>query len=227
VRLGTDVRIRQPESHGSSAARRRAAEARGPCVPHRARTNTAMTRNRVDAKRTLVASVRRGACAQGKASLVPEHFDPVSWRRSLGAIPRHPHECALFVHNHRIRSDGSDEADRIRDAGQAADTHDSTCPWRGDELLVTDVDAWRGGASVDPVEPTNTAAYFRRARRPKFLLWLIGASHRPPYTTQEPQLDIVQHATVAFLDHYFRGKPLQAFTEAARIGGLTRLRELP
>jgi pimeloyl-ACP methyl ester carboxylesterase len=94
-------------------------------------------------------------------------------------------------------------------------------PARGPPLLAVQ-------GTADPINaPANTTAYFRRARRPKFLLWLIGVSHRPPYTTQEPQLGIVEHTTVAFLDHYFRGKPLRALIEAARIRRLTRLLELP
>jgi dienelactone hydrolase len=78
--------------------------------------------------------------------------------------------------------------------------------------------------TADPINvPATTTAYFVRAHRPKFLLWLLGASHRPPYTFQEPQLLIVERATVAFLDHYLRGRPLRAFEETARRPGLTRL----
>jgi dienelactone hydrolase len=75
--------------------------------------------------------------------------------------------------------------------------------------------------------PATTAAYFRLARRPKFLLWLLGASHRPPYTVQQPQLGIVERATVAFLDHYLRGSQLGPFDDAARRSGLTRLTAEP
>jgi dienelactone hydrolase len=71
--------------------------------------------------------------------------------------------------------------------------------------------------------PATTADFFRLARRPKFLLWLLGASHRHPYTDQEPQLGIVERATVAFLDHYLEGRPLRAFDKAAQRPGLTRL----
>jgi dienelactone hydrolase len=71
--------------------------------------------------------------------------------------------------------------------------------------------------------PAATAHFFRLARRPKFLLWLVGASHRPPFTYQEPQLGIVERATVAFLDHYLKGRPLRALTKAAERPGLTRL----
>jgi dienelactone hydrolase len=78
--------------------------------------------------------------------------------------------------------------------------------------------------TADPINaPATTTAYFVRAHRPKFLLWLLGASHRPPYTSKEPQLLIVERTTVAFLDHYLRGRPLRAFEETARRPGLTRL----
>ena len=71
--------------------------------------------------------------------------------------------------------------------------------------------------------PANSARFFRLARRPKFLLWLLGASHLPPYTFQQPQLGIVERATTAFLDHYLKGRPLRAFDQAAKRPGLTRL----
>jgi predicted dienelactone hydrolase len=71
--------------------------------------------------------------------------------------------------------------------------------------------------------PPTTSVYFALARRPKFLLWLLGASHLPPYTTQEPQLGIIERATIAFLGHYLEGRPLAAFEAAARQPGLTRL----
>ena len=90
-------------------------------------------------------------------------------------------------------------------------------PPRGPPLLAVQ-------GTADPINaPGTTAAYFVRAHRPKFLLWLLGASHRAPYTVQEPQLTIVERTTVAFLDHYLRGRPLRAFERAARRPGLTRL----
>jgi len=70
--------------------------------------------------------------------------------------------------------------------------------------------------------PATTATFFGLAARPKFLLWLLGASHLPPYSDQQPQLGIVERATIAFLDHYFKGRPLGAFERAAR-RSVTRL----
>ena len=76
----------------------------------------------------------------------------------------------------------------------------------------------------DPINsPATTAAYFQLAHRPKFLLWLLGASHLPPYTNQQPQLRIVEQTTLAFLNHYLKHAPLQTLTAAGRQPGLTRL----
>ncbi|MCW3031797.1 MAG: hypothetical protein QOK19_1945 [Solirubrobacteraceae bacterium] len=54
-------------------------------------------------------------------------------------------------------------------------------------------------------EPRYTYAYFRAARHPKYLLRLLGAEHLPPYTTQQPQLGVVERVSAAFLDGYLRG----------------------
>jgi predicted dienelactone hydrolase len=90
-------------------------------------------------------------------------------------------------------------------------------PRRGPPLLAV-----QGTADVFNV-PATTASFFALARRPKFLLWLLGASHRLPYTDQEPQLGIVERATVAFLDHYLGGRALGPFEQTAQRPGLTRL----
>lgn len=54
--------------------------------------------------------------------------------------------------------------------------------------------------TVNP--PSATNAFFDAARRPKYLLSLIGAEHLPPYSSQQPQLSIVERVTIAFLDGY-------------------------
>lgn len=54
-------------------------------------------------------------------------------------------------------------------------------------------------------DPGNTDAFFELAHRPKYLLRLIGASHLPPYTVEQPQLTIVERVTIAFLDRYMKG----------------------
>jgi predicted dienelactone hydrolase len=94
-------------------------------------------------------------------------------------------------------------------------------PRRGPPLLAVQ-------GTADPINPpAATAAYFRLAHRPKFLLWLLGASHLPPYTNQQPQLEIVEQASLAFLDHYFEHAPLKALAASGRRPGLTRLIEEP
>jgi fermentation-respiration switch protein FrsA (DUF1100 family) len=90
-------------------------------------------------------------------------------------------------------------------------------PRRGPPLLAVQ-------GTADTINaPASTAGFFRLARRPKFLLWLVGASHLPPYTDQQPQLGIVERATTAFLDHYLKGRSLHALEKAAQRPGLTRL----
>jgi pimeloyl-ACP methyl ester carboxylesterase len=90
-------------------------------------------------------------------------------------------------------------------------------PGGGPPLLATQ-------GTADPINaPVNTATFFRLARRPKFLIWLLGASHLPPYTTQQPQLTIVERASLAFLGHYFDEAPLSNLDHAARQPGLSRL----
>jgi dienelactone hydrolase len=52
--------------------------------------------------------------------------------------------------------------------------------------------------------PRYTNVFFRAARRPKYLLRLLGAEHLPPYTQEQPQLSIVERVTIAFLDGYLK-----------------------
>lgn len=59
--------------------------------------------------------------------------------------------------------------------------------------------------TVNP--PSATNEYFTAAQRPKYLLNLIGAEHLPPYSTQQPQLAIVERVTIAFLDGYLKHTP--------------------
>jgi dienelactone hydrolase len=53
--------------------------------------------------------------------------------------------------------------------------------------------------------PRNTDAVFAAAKRPKYLLRLIGAPHLPPYTNEQPQLSIVERVSIAFLGRYLKG----------------------
>ncbi|MGH2895153.1 MAG: alpha/beta hydrolase family protein, partial [Solirubrobacteraceae bacterium] len=74
-------------------------------------------------------------------------------------------------------------------------------------------------------DPRNTYAFFAAAHRPKFLLRLIGAPHLPPYSTQQPQLTIVERVTTAFLDRYLKGAraALARMRRAADRGGVAGL----
>jgi|SRR5579862_1040911 len=94
-------------------------------------------------------------------------------------------------------------------------------PRRGPPLLAIQ------GTADTTNAPARTAAYFSLAPKPKYLLWLIGAAHLPPYTSEQPQLSVVEQTTLAFLGHYFLHRPLAAFVAAARRPGLTRLVSQP
>jgi predicted dienelactone hydrolase len=88
-------------------------------------------------------------------------------------------------------------------------------PRRGPPLLALQ-------GTADTVNaPASTAAYFGSAPRPKYLIWLLGAAHLPPYTTEQPQLSVVERATLAFLGHYLLGHPLAPFLAAAHRPGVT------
>lgn len=64
-------------------------------------------------------------------------------------------------------------------------------------------------------DPSNAGALYRAVDPPKFLLWLRHGSHLPPYTTPSRGLATVEHATIAFLDHYLGGAPLRDLPAAA------------
>lgn len=76
----------------------------------------------------------------------------------------------------------------------------------------------------DPINPPGvTARYFRRMRRPKFLLWLLGAGHLPPYTTASRWVSVVEAATTSFLDHYLQHAPLRSLLVAGTKPGTARI----
>jgi hypothetical protein len=80
----------------------------------------------------------------------------------------------------------------------------------------------------DPINgPTATADYYRVMRRPKFLLWLLGATHLPPYTTNDRWAAVVDRSTTAFLDHYLRGAPLGPLIAAGTQAGVARITSKP
>jgi hypothetical protein len=69
-------------------------------------------------------------------------------------------------------------------------------------------------------EPRFTSAFFGLARPPKFLLRLLGAGHLPPYTSEQPELRIVERVSIAFLDGYLK-------RDSAALGRLGALANVP
>ncbi len=78
-------------------------------------------------------------------------------------------------------------------------------------------------------EPRFTYAFYKAARRPKYLLRLLGAQHLPPYTRQQPQLSIVERVSIAFLDGYLKGQPaaLQQLLALGSVPGAAALSAVP
>jgi len=75
--------------------------------------------------------------------------------------------------------------------------------------------------------PSNTAQLYRDTGRPKFLLWLLGASHLPPYTTNVRERTVVERVTIAFLDRYLKHGSLSGLLAAGRAPGVARLTAQP
>jgi dienelactone hydrolase len=84
--------------------------------------------------------------------------------------------------------------------------------------------------TADPVHPAAaSSAFFAAARRPKYLLRLLGAGHEEPYTTQLPQRRIVERVGLAFLDRYLGHRPdgLRRLLAAGRVPGIASLTAAP
>ncbi len=79
--------------------------------------------------------------------------------------------------------------------------------------------------TVNP--PAITDSFFRVAPRPKVLLTLLGATHFPPYSYEQPQLGIVERTTIAFLDHFLKKAPLEPLTAAGNVPGIAHLTAEP
>lgn len=71
--------------------------------------------------------------------------------------------------------------------------------------------------------PASTSAYYALMRRPKFLLWLIGAPHLQPYTTDDRWAGVVGRATTAFLERYLHSRSLAPLLRAGRRPGVARI----
>ncbi|MDQ6776864.1 MAG: hypothetical protein M3071_11770, partial [Actinomycetota bacterium] len=80
--------------------------------------------------------------------------------------------------------------------------------------------------TADPINlPSATSAFYDSAPAPKYLLKLLGASHVPPYSSQEPQLGVVERVTTVFLNHYLRHAPrsLRPLVKAGNVPGIAAL----
>jgi dienelactone hydrolase len=77
--------------------------------------------------------------------------------------------------------------------------------------------------TVNP--PSATSAFFTAASAPKYLLNLLGAEHLPPYSSEEPQLAIVERVTIAFLDAYLKGRAgaLQTLRTDGSVAGVATI----
>jgi predicted dienelactone hydrolase len=73
--------------------------------------------------------------------------------------------------------------------------------------------------------PASTYRYFRIAPPPRYLLSLQRAGHLPPYTSEQPQLGIVEGVTTAFFDAYVRGVTgaLSQMWSAGNVPGIATL----
>lgn len=84
--------------------------------------------------------------------------------------------------------------------------------------------------TADTVNPPSlTRAFLSLARRLKYRLDLLGASHRPPYTHQQPQLGIVERVTTAFFDRYLKEAPgaLRQLLTQSSVPGIASLSARP
>jgi fermentation-respiration switch protein FrsA (DUF1100 family) len=74
-------------------------------------------------------------------------------------------------------------------------------------------------------EPRFTDAFVKLAQRPKFLLSLLGAGHLRAYTSQQPQLTIVERVTTAFLDSYLKHESAatRKLVSSGRVAGTSAL----
>lgn len=110
-------------------------------------------------------------------------------------------DTALAVAYDRYRRDPRVSAAIILSGAEMPGVEGVAFP-RGSPPLI----AVQGTAdTVNP--PHSTEAFFDAAQRPKYLLSLLGAEHLPPYSTQQPQLGIVERVTTAFLDGYLKREP--------------------
>jgi fermentation-respiration switch protein FrsA (DUF1100 family) len=82
--------------------------------------------------------------------------------------------------------------------------------------------------TADTINPPSlTHAFYDSAPRPKFLLSLLGAGHLLPYSSQHPQLEIVERVTIAFLDRFFKHGSPSRLVVSGSVPGVAELSSSP
>ncbi len=81
------------------------------------------------------------------------------------------------------------------------------------------------GTADEINHPSETDEYFSAAPSPKYLLELIGGGHLPPFTYQEPQLEVVEHVTLDFFNSYLKHQSgaLNQMEEAGSMPGVANI----
>jgi dienelactone hydrolase len=132
-------------------------------------------------------------------------------------------ETALAMAYDRDYRDPRVRAAAILSGAELPDSHAAYFPRPSPPLLATQ------GTADTTNRPHFTYGFFRAAPRPKYLLRLLGAGHLPPYTTEQPQLSIIERVTIAFFDRYLKGDPAaQArLTATGDVGGRAALTAAP
>lgn len=162
----------------------------------------------------------------------------ISQLLAAGAAPGNPLH-GLIDRSHIAvagQSDGGETAfavtydPRYRDARIDAAVVLSGARLPGDPLRLpqTGVPLLAAQGTADRINsPSYTYDFYEGARRPKFLLSLLGAGHLGPYTSQEPQLGVVEGVTTAFLDRYLKHGSAHAIITAGSVPGVARLSARP
>jgi fermentation-respiration switch protein FrsA (DUF1100 family) len=77
--------------------------------------------------------------------------------------------------------------------------------------------------------PSATSAFYDSAPSPKFRLDLLGASHLPPYATDQQELKVVERVTTSFLHYYLEHRPgsRQRLLSAGAVPGVAALEADP